>query len=86
MISPREASGQRRSANLYIYIYIYIYKLSQSIAFNLSNVFHYLKTKTQQQKKIKQRPAPKLLPYGVADIKFLCQWYEKTSFLRNSLH
>ena len=33
-----------------------------------------------------KRPAPKLLPYGVADIKFLCQWYEKTSFLINSLH
>ena len=33
-----------------------------------------------------KRSAPKLLPYGVADIKFLCQWYEKTSFLRNSLH
>ena len=33
-----------------------------------------------------KRPAPKLLPYGVADIIFLCQWYEKTSFLRNSLH
>ena len=25
----------------------------------------------------KNQPAPKLLPYGVADIKFLCQWYEK---------
>ena len=76
--------------NIFVWIcmcaYIYIYKLSQSIAFNLSNVFHYLKTKKQQQKKNKRRPAPKLLPYGVADIKFLCQWYEKTSFLRNSLH
>ena len=27
-----------------------IYTLSQSIAFNLSNVFHYLKTKKLQQK------------------------------------
>ena len=34
-----------------MYVYIYKYKLSQSIAFNLSNVFHYLKTKKQQQKK-----------------------------------
>ena len=67
-------------------IYIYLYKLSQSIAFNLSNVFHYLKMKKQQQKQIKQRPAPKLLPYGVADIKFLCQWYDKTSFSIISLH
>ena len=35
---------------------------------------------------IQSAPATKLLPYGFADIKFLCQWYEKTSFLRNSLH
>ena len=28
----------------------------------------------------KNQPAPKLLPYGVADIKFLCQWYEKQAF------
>ena len=53
---------------IYIYISIicmciYIYKLSQSIAFNLSNVFHYLRMKKQQQKQIKQRPAAKLLPY-----------------------
>ena len=51
------------SINMYVYIYIYI--LSQSIAFNLSKIFHYLKTKKQQQKQIKQRPAAKLLPYGL---------------------
>ena len=47
---------------VYIFCYI-IYKLSQSIAFNLSNVFHYLQMKKQQQKQIKQRPAAKLLSY-----------------------
>ena len=45
------------------YNYIYIYKPSQNIALNLSNVFHYLRVKKQQQKQIKQRPAAKLLPY-----------------------
>ena len=48
-----------------MYMYIYIYKLSQGIAFNLSNVFHYLRMKKQQQKQIKQKPAAKLLPYGL---------------------
>ena len=30
---------------------------------------------------IQSKPATKLLPYGFADIIFLCQWYEKHDFL-----
>ena len=44
-------------------MYVYIYELSQSIAFNLSNVFHYLRMIKQRQKQIKQTLAAKLLPY-----------------------
>ena len=68
-----------------MYVYIYIYKLSQSIAFNLSNVFHYLKTKKQQQKQIKQRPAAKLLPYCSLTGTLPVSVIEKYQFFKNKI-